>query len=58
MKRRDEIRLTSEERDAFLSVGIETQVKSPNLLRVDVPPHRHDLAREIDPAGVREALES
>jgi phenylalanyl-tRNA synthetase beta chain len=32
----------------FHSVFIESQAKSPNVLRVDVPTHRHDLVREID----------
>jgi len=33
---------------AYQSVSIEAQVKSPNVVRVDVPPHRLDLDREID----------
>ncbi|MBS1985736.1 MAG: phenylalanine--tRNA ligase subunit beta [Bdellovibrionales bacterium] len=33
---------------AFRSVGIDAQVKSANVLRVDVPTHRLDLSREID----------
>ncbi len=33
---------------SFQSVGISSQVKSPNLVRVVVPPHRFDLNREVD----------
>jgi phenylalanyl-tRNA synthetase beta chain len=33
---------------AFQSVQIDAQVKSPNVVRVDVPPHRIDLLRQID----------
>lgn len=33
---------------ALQSVAIDAQVKSPNVLRVDVPPHRIDLLRQID----------
>ena len=32
----------------FLSVSVEAQIKSPNVLKVEVPTHRHDLVREID----------
>jgi phenylalanyl-tRNA synthetase beta chain len=30
------------------SVGIDSQVKSPNVVRVEVPTHRIDLVREVD----------
>jgi phenylalanyl-tRNA synthetase beta chain len=33
---------------AFQSVGIDAQSKSTNVLRIEVPAHRHDLSREID----------
>lgn len=33
---------------AFRSVGIESQVKSTNVLRVEIPTHRLDLVREVD----------
>jgi len=33
---------------AFQSVAIDAQVKSPNVVRVEVPPHRVDLLRQID----------
>lgn len=33
---------------ALQSVGIDAQIKSPNVLRIEVPTHRLDLVREID----------
>ncbi len=33
---------------AFGLVDIEAELKSPNVLKVKVPTHRHDLSREID----------
>ena len=35
-------------RDYFLSIGIEAQEKSQNLISVQVPTWRHDLEREVD----------
>jgi len=32
----------------FQSVGLDASVKSPNVIKLDVPTYRHDLLREID----------
>ena len=32
----------------FTSVGIDAQVKSPNVVKVEIPTHRIDLEREVD----------
>lgn len=41
--------ISAEEARTLLgSVGIESQLKSPNVLTVVVPTHRFDLAREVD----------
>ena len=35
-------------KSAFTSVGIDAQVKSANVLKLEIPTHRLDLVREID----------
>src|SRR5690606_30771440 len=35
-------------KDVFSKVGISSQVRSANLLNVEIPSHRLDLVREID----------